>query len=195
MKCWRQLLGNKLWVVPKHFSGFPGLRQAELRLMMTTNALVDECPVQRQKWQRVRQIICEDRRRTIDEVSMLVGISHGTCHKLLTEDLKMRRVPSKFVPRLLSVDQKQPRLDVCLDLKKNAAKDPQLSFECHYGWRNLVLCLRPGNQNSIQWKEKSEVTSTEEGKASETQHQVNVDLFLWSEGNCSRRICSSWSNS
>ena len=28
--------------------------------------------------ERVRQIIREDRRRTIDEVSMLVGISHGT---------------------------------------------------------------------------------------------------------------------
>ena len=44
--------------------------------------------------ERVRQIIREDRRRTIDEVSMLVGISHGTCHKILTEDLKMRRIAS-----------------------------------------------------------------------------------------------------
>jgi len=51
--------------------------------------------------ERVRQIIREDRHRTIDEVSMLVGIIHGTCHKILTEDLKMRRVASKFVPRLL----------------------------------------------------------------------------------------------
>jgi len=57
--------------------------------------------------ERVHQIIRKDRRRTIDEVSMLVGISHGTCHKILTKDLKMRRVASKFVPRLLSVDQKQ----------------------------------------------------------------------------------------
>ena len=57
--------------------------------------------------ERVRQIIREDRRPTIDEISMLVGISHGTCHKILTEDLKMRRVGSKFVPRTLSVDQKQ----------------------------------------------------------------------------------------
>jgi len=56
--------------------------------------------------ERVRQIIREDRRHTIDEVSMLVGISHGTSHKILTEDLKMRCVASKFVPRLLSVDQK-----------------------------------------------------------------------------------------
>ena len=53
--------------------------------------------------ERVRQIIREDRRRTIDEVSRLVGIIHGTCHKILT-DLKMRRVASKFMPRLLSVD-------------------------------------------------------------------------------------------
>jgi len=41
--------------------------------------------------ERVRHIIREDRRRTIDEVSTLVGIIHGTCHKILTEDLKMRR--------------------------------------------------------------------------------------------------------
>ena len=73
---------------------------------------------------RVHQIIQEDRRRTIDEVSMLVGISHGTCHKILIEDLKMRRVAAKFVPRILSIDQKQQRLDVCLDLKENAANDP-----------------------------------------------------------------------
>ena len=42
--------------------------------------------------ERVHQIIREYLRRTIDEVSMLVGINHGTCHKILTEDLKMRRV-------------------------------------------------------------------------------------------------------
>ena len=38
---------------------------------------------------RVRQIIREDRRRSPNEFSMLVGISHGTCHKILTEDLNM----------------------------------------------------------------------------------------------------------
>jgi len=39
--------------------------------------------------EKVRQTIRVDRRRTIDEVSMLVGISNRTCHKILTEDLKM----------------------------------------------------------------------------------------------------------
>ena len=40
--------GIKLLVIPKHFSGFRGLSQAELRLMMT-KALIEKCPVQRQK--------------------------------------------------------------------------------------------------------------------------------------------------
>jgi len=47
--------------------------------------------------ERVHQIIREDRHCTIDEVSMLVGIIYGTCHKILTEDLKMQHVASKFV--------------------------------------------------------------------------------------------------
>ena len=75
---------------------------------------------------------------------MLVGIIHGTCHKILTEDLKMRRVASKFVPRLLSVDQKQQRPDVCLDLKENSANDP--SF-----FSNVITGDETKTQSS-QWK-------------------------------------------
>ena len=50
-ECYEMLktaFGEQAMVVPKHFSGFPGLMQTELRLMMT-NALVNQCPVQRQK--------------------------------------------------------------------------------------------------------------------------------------------------
>ena len=93
--------------------------------------------------ERVRQIICEDRRRTIDEISMLVGISHGTCHKILTEDLKMRCVASKFMPRLLSVDQKQQRLDVCWDLKENGANDPSFLSNVITGDKTWVYAYNP----------------------------------------------------
>ena len=103
--------------------------------------------------ERVRQIIREDRRRTIDEVRMPVGISHGTCHKILTEDLKMRLVASKFVPRLLSVDQKQRRLDVCLDLKENAANDPRFLSNVITGDETWVYAYDPEiKTQSSQWK-------------------------------------------
>ena len=125
----------------------------------------------------MRQIIREDHRRTFDEVSMLVGISHGTCRKILTEDLKMRRVESKFVPRHLKVDQQQQRLDVCFDLRENG---PNASSFLS----NIVTGDQPGfwtttrKPNLSPVNGKTGVTWTEDGKASEKQHQVNVDLFI-----------------
>ena len=95
--------------------------------------------------ERERQIIREDRRRTIYEASMLVGISHGTCHKILTEDLKM--------PRLLNVDQKQQRLDVCLDLKKNTVDDPSFLSNVITGDETWVYAYDPETKiQSSQWK-------------------------------------------
>jgi len=103
--------------------------------------------------ERVCQIIQEDRRRTIDEVSMLEEISHGTCHKILTEDLKMLRVKSKFVPRLLSVEQKQQGLDVCLDLKENTANNPSFLSNVIMGDETWVYAYDPENKiQSSQWK-------------------------------------------
>ena len=83
---------------------------------------------------------------------MLVGISHGTCHKILTEDLKMRRVASEFMPRLLSVDQKQKRLDVCLDLKQNAADDPSFLSNVITGDETWVYTYDPETKTQCsQW--------------------------------------------
>ena len=103
--------------------------------------------------ERVRQIVREDCRHTIDEVSMLVGIGHGTCHKILTEDFKMRLVASKFVPRLLSVDQKQKRLDVCLDLKENAANDLSFLSDVITGDETWVYAYDPEIKTQFsQWR-------------------------------------------
>ena len=84
---------------------------------------------------------------------MLVGISHGTCDEILTEDLKMRRVASKFVPRLPSVDLKQQRLDVCLDLKKNSANDHRFLSNVITGDETWVYTYYPETKTqSSQWK-------------------------------------------
>jgi len=43
---------------------------------------------------------------SIREVAEEVRIAFGTCQKILTEDLQMRHVTAKFVPRLLTAEQK-----------------------------------------------------------------------------------------
>ena len=73
---------------------------------------------------RVREIIRADRPLTIREVAEEVRITFGTCQKILTEDLRMRRVTAKFVPRLLTAEQKDDRVSICTDLHDQAQKIP-----------------------------------------------------------------------
>ena len=52
--------------------------------------------------EKVRNTINSDRRRTIDEISEIAGLSWNSCQRVLTEDLNMKRVSAKFVRRLLA---------------------------------------------------------------------------------------------
>ena len=65
-----------------------------------------------------------DRRRTIDELEALTGVSWSSCQRILTEELHMKRNAAKFVPRLLSEDQRANRLDVCREMKDQLKTDP-----------------------------------------------------------------------
>ena len=51
-------------------------------------------------------------RLTVREVADEVGISIGSCLQMFAEKLKMRHVRAKFVPRLLTDDQKENRVEI-----------------------------------------------------------------------------------
>lgn len=61
----------------------------------------------------VRRLIEDDRRRTTSEIASEVGISYGSTYSILTEELGYRKVCARWVPRLLTADQKLHRLQVC----------------------------------------------------------------------------------
>ena len=54
-----------------------------------------------ENFQKIRDAIMLDRRQTIDELETLTGVSSSSCQRILTEELHMKRVAAKFVPRLL----------------------------------------------------------------------------------------------
>jgi len=70
--------------------------------------------------ERVRAVIRGNRRLTVREVADEVRISIGSCHQILTEKFKMRRVSAKFVPRLLTDDQKENCVEISQELLANA---------------------------------------------------------------------------
>jgi len=69
---------------------------------------------------RVRAVIRGNRRLTAREVADEVGISIRSCPHIFTEKHQMRRFSAKFVPRLLTDDQKQNRLETSQKLLANA---------------------------------------------------------------------------
>ena len=52
--------------------------------------------------EKVRNAINADRHRTIDEISGITGLCWSSCQRMLTENLNVKRVSVKFVPRLLT---------------------------------------------------------------------------------------------
>jgi histone-lysine N-methyltransferase SETMAR len=66
----------------------------------------------------------EDRRITVRELANEIEVSIGSAHSILTEDLGMRRESAKFVPKLLTMEQKQRRLEIAQDMLDNANSNP-----------------------------------------------------------------------
>ena len=56
--------------------------------------------------QKIRNVIMFDHCRTIDELEALTGVSWSSCRPILTEELHMKRVAAKFVPRFLACSRR-----------------------------------------------------------------------------------------
>ena len=74
---------------------------------------------------QVRTFVIQDRRVTVLELAEEVGISTGSLHSILTDDLAMWRVFAKFVPKLLTMEQKQLHLEVSQDMLDYENSDPE----------------------------------------------------------------------
>uniref|UniRef100_A0A1B6F0E8 Transposase Tc1-like domain-containing protein n=1 Tax=Cuerna arida TaxID=1464854 RepID=A0A1B6F0E8_9HEMI len=67
---------------------------------------------------KIQQLVLEDRRRTVEDLSQLSGISWSCVQRILTKNLGMKRVAAKFVPRILTDPQKELRLKTCCAIKE-----------------------------------------------------------------------------
>ena len=67
----------------------------------------------------VRRLVHEDRRRTIKDIAAIVNVSHRTVQTILTCDLNMHSIAAKFVPRLLTLEQKEHRVAICQELRQH----------------------------------------------------------------------------
>ena len=58
----------------------------------------------------------EDRRVTIDEIFMAVGISHGSAFSILKEDLGLSKLSARWVQKALQENRLNRRADLSLTI-------------------------------------------------------------------------------
>ena len=71
-------------------------------------------------------MILDNRRITIRVVADDVGISCGSCQVIFTDVLGIKRAAAKIVPKLLSFEQKQRRIDIVQEMLTTFNDDPDL---------------------------------------------------------------------
>ncbi len=62
----------------------------------------------------VHRMVMNDRRVTIQHLANTFGISFGPVQRILSDVLQMSKLAARWVPRMLSPDQKVARVDISL---------------------------------------------------------------------------------
>ena len=75
--------------------------------------------------ERARSLVRSDRRLTLRMIGSELNLNRFTVHQISTQDLDMRKVCSKMVPRNLKTEQKANRRGVCLDLLDRLEREPE----------------------------------------------------------------------
>jgi len=131
---------------------------------------------------QVQTLVMQDRRITVRELADEVGVSIGSVHTILTADLGLRRVSVKFVPKLLTMEQKQFRLEITQDMLDCVESDSNFLNTVITGDESWVYVYDPETKaQSSQWKHSS---SLRPKKARQVRSNVKVLLtvFLNSRG-------------
>ena len=90
---------------------------------------------------------------SIETISAHFDVSVGTVHTIIREQLKMQKICTKFVPRVLREDQKERRFHDSREMVKLINSDPAVLdalVTCDESW---IYCYDPETKRqSSQWK-------------------------------------------
>ena len=93
--------------------------------------------------ERVREKVRSDRRLTVRMIADELSMNSERVWRIITEDLGMRKVCAKMVPRLLNDGQKENRVQVCQDILKQLEITPDLLSRVVTGDESWIFKYNP----------------------------------------------------
>ena len=121
---------------------------------------------------QVKTLVLEDRRVTVKQLAVITKMSVGSIETILHDHLHMSKVSVRWVPRLLTPNQKEQRADSCKGIIELESKDTRFFYRIVTMDETWVHHFDPEMKSSSrQWKTPS----------SPTPKKVRVEPFEWFE--------------
>jgi hypothetical protein len=141
--------------------------------------------------EKIWELTHEDHQWTTHEFADTIGISYGVCQAIITENLNMHHIAAKFVPWLLTNDQKQWLINVCFELWEKAKEDPTFISRIITGDEIGFTVMSQKQRNSCCSGRAHNHQAQKKGAAGPEFNKEHDHCFFRHEGGCSSWICSS----
>lgn len=131
----------------------------------------------------VKTLMEDDDRYTVREIPYYLNISTGSTQTILTKELNLRKVCARWVPRLLTQDQKKERVSLAKEtLKKFKKLDSKKISELIMGDKTWIYYFEPQRRiNKKQWLRKDQARPTIV-KRTKNAKKVMYTVFFNSQG-------------
>ena len=127
--------------------------------------------------ERVREKVRSDRRLTVRMIADKLNMNSERVWRIITEDLGMRKVCVKVVPRLLNDGQKENCVQVCQDILKQLEITPDLLSRVVTSDESWIFKYDPlTKRQSLEWKSAS---SPRPKKARLFKSKIKVMLIVF----------------
>jgi len=102
--------------------------------------------------EKARSLVRSDRRLTLRIISSELNLNRFAVHQIVTQDLDMRKVCTKMVPKNFTTEQKANWRDVCLDLLDHFEREPEFFSRIITGDESWILEYDPETKRqSREW--------------------------------------------
>lgn len=132
---------------------------------------------------KVEDVVLADRRVTIRHIVEVTGISYGSIQRILTNELHMKKVSARWVPRMLTDEHKKNRVDISrVNLEKFQADQDSFLSRFVTMDETWVHHFDPETkQQSMTWKRASSPTP-KKFKVSSSAGKVMASVFWDAKG-------------
>ena len=131
---------------------------------------------------QIKNFMDQDHRASIETITAQFDVSVGTVYTIIHEELKMRRICTKFVPRVPREEQKERRCHDSREMVELINSDPAVLdalVTCDESW---IYCFDPETKRqSSQWKHTGS-SRPKKARQSKSMHKLLMIPFFDSPG-------------